>query len=111
MIQFDKIIAGIDKNIIPDDSITIEETGLNQQLTMSRATCRDILISMLKFQPYITHSVVVSPIGGVVGQEYGDLVHIYIGGGLYRSIAEVHDKVGTFSVSRDPDISLTLMSN
>jgi len=104
----DAIIENIKKLIIPDNDISVEEEGLNQRWFMSRKTCRDILVSMLRFRPYVAKDVVFYPLGGVPTEGHQDLTQIFISGALYRSIVSVIYRVGSFSISEDPDIVLTL---
>lgn len=104
----DDVIENIRKLVMPNQDIVIEETGLNQRWFMTRKDCLDILVSILRFRPYITDKIVFYPLGGVPDKEHSDCIQVFVSGALYRSLVEAHDKVGSFQISKDPDIIMTL---
>lgn len=104
----DDVLENIKKLIIPNNEIVIEETGINQRWFMTRKDCLDIMVSMLRFRPYVTNTVVFYPLGGSPEKQYEDRTSIFISGALYGSILECCHRVGTFPISEDPDIVLTL---
>lgn len=104
----DHLLENIKKSIIPNDNIVVREIGINQQWFMTKQDLFDIMLSMLQFRPYITKTLVFYPIGISPEKQYENHTSVFIGGALYSSLLEFYRRVGTFIISQDPDIVITL---